>query len=68
MTRETLYLVRNVIREALYMKQLIFNFRTEEKKQLGQLNDRLAAYIDRVRSLEIENGRLEKKVRYNVFE
>ena len=37
-------------------------FRTEEKKQLGHLNDRLAAYIDRVRSLEQENGKLEKQV------
>ena len=36
--------------------------RTEEKKQLGHLNDRLAAYIDRVRSLEQENGKLEKQV------
>ena len=37
--------------------------RTEEKKQLGHLNDRLAAYIDRVRSLELENGKLEKQVK-----
>ena len=36
--------------------------RTEEKKQLGHLNDRLAAYIDRVRSLELENGKLEKQM------
>ena len=36
--------------------------RTEEKRQLGHLNDRLAAYIDRVRSLELENGRLEQQV------
>jgi len=36
--------------------------RTEEKRQLGQLNDRLAAYIDRVRSLELENSRLEQQV------
>ena len=36
--------------------------RTEEKRQLGHLNDRLAAYIDRVRSLELENSRLEQQV------
>ena len=36
--------------------------RTEEKKQLGHLNNRLAAYIDRVRSLELENSRLEQQV------
>ena len=36
--------------------------RTDEKKQLGQLNDRLAAYIDRVRRLELENSRLEQQV------
>ena len=36
--------------------------RTEEKKQLGHLNDRLAAYIDRVRTLELDNDRLEKQV------
>jgi len=36
--------------------------RTEEKKQLGQLNSRLAAYIEKVRSLELENGRLEQQV------
>eukprot|EP00092_Neocalanus_flemingeri_P020230 GFUD01021904.1.p1 GENE.GFUD01021904.1~~GFUD01021904.1.p1 ORF type:complete len:582 (-),score=197.57 GFUD01021904.1:166-1911(-) len=36
--------------------------RNEEKKQLGHLNNRLAAYIDRVRSLELENCRLEQQV------
>lgn len=36
--------------------------RNEEKKQLGQLNSRLAAYIERVRDLELENGRLENQV------
>lgn len=36
--------------------------RTEEKRQLGFLNDRLAAYIERVRSLELENGNLSRKV------
>ena len=45
-----------------------FNFelssRTEEKRQLGFLNDRLAAYIDRVRSLELENNTLNRKVRF----
>ena len=29
---------------------------------MGHLNDRLAAYIDRVRSLELENSRLEQQV------
>ena len=37
--------------------------RTEEKKVLGQLNSRLAAYIEKVRSLELENGRLEQQVK-----
>lgn len=32
--------------------------RIQEKEQLQGLNDRLAAYIDRVRSLESENSRL----------
>lgn len=34
--------------------------RMEEKSQLASLNDRLAAYIERVRSLEFENERLVK--------
>ena len=38
--------------------------RTEEKKVLGQLNSRLAAYIEKVRSLELENGRLEQQVNH----
>ena len=37
-------------------------FRTEEKKTLGNLNDRLAQYIDRVRSLELDNGKLATQV------
>ena len=32
---------------------------------LGQLNSRLAAYIEKVRSLELENGRLEQQVKPN---
>lgn len=36
--------------------------RVEEKNQLAQLNDRLANYIDRVRTLETENDRLSKLV------
>jgi len=36
--------------------------RTEEKKALSGLNDRLASYIDRVRSLELENSRLEHQI------
>ncbi|XP_041913378.1 lamin-B2 [Alosa sapidissima] len=36
--------------------------RLQEKKELSQLNDRLAVYIDRVRSLELENDRLMVKV------
>jgi len=36
--------------------------RTEEKKALSGLNDRLASYIDRVRSLELDNSRLEKQM------
>ena len=36
--------------------------RIEEKEALGGLNDRLAAYIDRVRSLELENGRLVQQM------
>jgi len=37
--------------------------RFEEKQQLAGLNDRLAAYIEKVRSLEIENNRLNIQVR-----
>jgi len=36
--------------------------RLQEKKELSHLNDRLAVYIDRVRSLELENDRLLVKV------
>ncbi|KAM3938857.1 lamin-B2 [Leptodactylus fuscus] len=36
--------------------------RLQEKEELRQLNDRLAVYIDRVRSLELENDRLMLKV------
>ena len=34
----------------------------EEKHQLATLNDRLAAYIERVRSLEFENEKLVKVI------
>lgn len=37
--------------------------RMQEKEQLQNLNDRLAAYIDKVRYLENENGRLQIQVR-----
>lgn len=37
--------------------------RQEEKTQLQNLNDRLAAYIDRIRNLETENSRLLVQVR-----
>ncbi|KAI4896838.1 hypothetical protein NFI96_002347 [Prochilodus magdalenae] len=36
--------------------------RLQEKEELRHLNDRLAVYIDRVRSLELENDRLMVKV------
>lgn len=36
--------------------------RLQEKESLQNLNDRLAAYIDRVRHLEGENGRLTREV------
>lgn len=36
--------------------------RLQEKQDLQHLNDRLAVYIDRVRSLELENDRLTFKV------
>ena len=35
----------------------------QEKEDLVNLNDRLAAYIDRVRFLEAENSRLNVQVR-----
>ncbi|KAJ8304161.1 hypothetical protein KUTeg_017746 [Tegillarca granosa] len=37
--------------------------RQQEKEQLQNLNDRLAAYIDKVRFLETENSRLSVQVR-----
>lgn len=37
--------------------------RMQEKEQLQNLNDRLAAYIDKVRFLETENSRLQVQVR-----
>lgn len=36
--------------------------RLQEKEELQSLNDRLAAYIDRVRHLENENNRLQIQV------
>jgi len=36
--------------------------RTQEKHELANLNDRLAAYIDRVRHLESENSHLTRQV------
>lgn len=36
--------------------------RLQEKEELRHLNDRLAVYIDRVRSLELENDRLMVKI------
>lgn len=38
------------------------SYREKEKEDLSQNNDRLAMYIDRVRSLELEKERLEAKV------
>lgn len=37
--------------------------RNQEKEQLQNLNDRLAAYIDRVRFLETENSRLTVQIK-----
>ena len=37
--------------------------RLEEKHQLASLNDRLAAYIERVRALEFENEKLAKVIK-----
>jgi lamin B len=39
-----------------------FYFSLQEKTELASLNDRLAAYIDRVRFLETENSRLTKQI------
>ncbi|KAK6642366.1 hypothetical protein RUM43_003867 [Polyplax serrata] len=37
--------------------------RLQEKHELQNLNDRLACYMDKVRSLEAENNRLSRQVR-----
>lgn len=37
--------------------------RLQEKAELQNLNDRLACYMDKVRSLEAENNRLSREVR-----
>lgn len=37
--------------------------RLQEKEDLSNLNDRLAVYIDKVRSLEAENAGLSERVR-----
>uniref|UniRef100_A0AC34GX78 Lamin n=1 Tax=Panagrolaimus sp. ES5 TaxID=591445 RepID=A0AC34GX78_9BILA len=37
--------------------------RLQEKQQLSNLNDRLATYIDKVRSLEAENARLHVQIK-----
>lgn len=37
--------------------------RLQEKAELQNLNDRLACYMDKVRSLEAENNRLTREVR-----
>ncbi|XP_069031408.1 lamin-A-like [Embiotoca jacksoni] len=36
--------------------------RLQEKDELCNLNDRLAVYIDKVRSLEVENSRLQSRI------
>ena len=36
--------------------------RTEEKRTLGHLNDRLAAYISKVKTLETENSSLKSEL------
>ncbi len=36
--------------------------RQQEKQELAGLNDRLAHYIDKVRSLELDNARLSRQV------
>ncbi|KAI6170924.1 hypothetical protein M3Y97_01105200 [Aphelenchoides bicaudatus] len=40
-----------------------FHSRADEKKALSDLNDRLANYIEKVRSLELENNRLQVQIR-----
>ena len=40
----------------------LVGFSLQEKAELQSLNDRLAAYIDRVRQLELENNRLNTQV------
>ena len=36
---------------------------SKEKEELKQLNDRFAAYIEKVRTLEEENNRIKKNTR-----
>ena len=60
----------NATRNSRSVEQLLRNTSpskmnlAKEKEELKRLNDRFAAYIDKVRSLEEENNRLKKNTRY----
>ncbi|XP_075764418.1 lamin-A-like [Pelodiscus sinensis] len=53
---------RKISRSAHSPKRPSRIIRLQEKEELQELNDRLAVYIDRVRSLESKNARLQERI------
>lgn len=54
------------VEQLLYASPSKMNL-AKEKEELRCLNDRFAAYIDKVKSLEEENKRLKKNARWVCF-